>query len=156
MTNGRNEKPTGMIEMYDIDKDEKPVSNKTWDKWVEDWWTWLIKIPKAQNPANDITGKYASKGDQNGVFFLAGTLKGTAVRTCVIPKGKPVFFPLINDEESFAEKQAYLDFSKSAEKGEFGQKGGEAMRIATSEDVDNMIKLEATFDEGILTLRWPC
>ncbi len=47
MTNGRNEKPTGMIEMYDIDKDEKPVSNKTWDKWVEDWWTWLIKIPKA-------------------------------------------------------------------------------------------------------------
>ncbi len=70
------------------------------------------------------------------------------MRTCVIPKGKPVFFPLINDEESFAEKQAYLDFSKSAEKGEFGQKGGEAMRIATSEDVDNMIKLEATFDEG--------
>jgi hypothetical protein len=60
------------------------------------WWQWLLSIPAAVNPNLDTTGANCAQGQYDDVWFLAGTFGGTVERTCIIPAGKPIFFPLIN------------------------------------------------------------
>jgi hypothetical protein len=60
------------------------------------WWQWLLSIPAAVNPNLDTTGANCALGQYDDVWFLAGTFGGTIERTCTIPAGKPIFFPLIN------------------------------------------------------------
>jgi hypothetical protein len=60
------------------------------------WWQWLLSIPAAVNPNLDTTGANCGLGQYDDVWFLAGTFGGTVERTCTIPAGKPIFFPLIN------------------------------------------------------------
>jgi len=81
--------------------------------WTEKWWLWLLGIPKSLNPALDATGKCCARDqtDRN-VWFLAGTLGGAAKRECTIPAGKAILFPIILDEQSFAERP---DFKSESE-----------------------------------------
>jgi hypothetical protein len=75
---------------------------QTWEKWVESWWTWCYYDPYGENPADDRTGKLSSKGQVlHDVWYLAGTFGGKAQRTCQVPKGMSIFFPIINDLISF-------------------------------------------------------
>lgn len=60
------------------------------------WWQWLLSIPKATNPILDASGANCGVGQVDDVWFLAGTFGGTAIRSCTVPAGKPIFFPLIN------------------------------------------------------------
>ncbi len=60
------------------------------------WWQWLLSLPKAVNPNLDTTGADCGQGQVDDVWFLAGTFGGTVTRSCTIPAGKPIFFPLIN------------------------------------------------------------
>jgi hypothetical protein len=54
------------------------------------------------NPAADITGDFANqKQDYSGVWFLAGTFGGSATRSCTIPFGRGIFFPIITSAFSF-------------------------------------------------------
>jgi len=69
----------------------------TYGEWSARWWQWLLSIPAAVNPNLDTTGENCAQGQQDDVWFLAGTFGGTATRTCTIPAGKPIFFPLINN-----------------------------------------------------------
>jgi hypothetical protein len=57
------------------------------------WWQWLLSIPAATNPN---TGGDCAQGQYDDVWFLAGAFGGRATRTCIIPAGKPIFFPVIN------------------------------------------------------------
>ena len=59
------------------------------------WWQWVLPIPKSINPLIDAN---PCNVNQHGYFFfLAGTTGGSAVeRTCSIPKGKAIFFPVYN------------------------------------------------------------
>jgi hypothetical protein len=79
---------------------------KTWEKWAALWCRWLLSIPKQHNPALDNDGRNSAK-DQNDhhVWFLAGSFgnEATVKRTCVIPSGSAIFFPIIVKECSFAE-----------------------------------------------------
>ena len=61
------------------------------------------------NPLLDTTGAYAAAGQENGIgpankyFFLTGTFgnaytHGPVTRTATVPKGKALFFPIINYE----------------------------------------------------------
>ena len=71
----------------------------TYGEWSARWWQWLLSIPAAINPNLDATGANCDQGQKNNeddVWFLAGTFGGSATRTCTIPAGKPIFFPLIN------------------------------------------------------------
>jgi hypothetical protein len=76
------------------------------------WWTWLISIPTSESPAADSTGEYCSKNQTGPVWFLAGTFQGSAERTCEIPAGKGILFPVFNAECSFAE---YPNFKSDSE-----------------------------------------
>jgi hypothetical protein len=75
----------------------KPFSH-TYGQWVADWGRWQVLSPTATNPTADPTGRNCGV-DQNGpVWFLTGTTGGSAVRTCTIPAGKAILFPIINSE----------------------------------------------------------
>jgi hypothetical protein len=58
------------------------------------WWQWLLSIPESENP---IVNDNPCDVKQSGPFFyLVGTFGGSAERQCDIPKGKSIFFPIIN------------------------------------------------------------
>jgi len=75
-------------------------------KWTEKWWQWLFSIPKDQNPVTDKTGENCGKGQKGPVWFLAGTTRNRlrAQRSCVIPDGRSILFPIIVSQFSHSEK----------------------------------------------------
>jgi hypothetical protein len=61
------------------------------------WWQWALSIPTLVNPQKDTTGQNAVVGQRGSVWFLAGVFGGgTATRTCSVPEGTELFFPVIN------------------------------------------------------------
>src|SRR5829696_6079893 len=80
-----------------------PINSKPYDKsygeWSAKWWQWFVPIPTNDNPAVDRTGEKCAVGQNDpNVWYLAGTGGGEATRTCTIPAGKAIFFPIINVE----------------------------------------------------------
>ena len=62
-----------------------------------EWWQWALSIPTSENPQLDTTGTNAVIGQRGPVWFLAGVFGGgTATRTCSVPEGTELFFPVIN------------------------------------------------------------
>jgi hypothetical protein len=72
------------------------VHGKTYGEWSAAWWQWALLPPASRNPVVDATGEFADVGQSGPVWFLAGTFGGTAERTCTIPAGKCLFFPIID------------------------------------------------------------
>ena len=68
---------------------------KTYGEWSGLWWQWLTSIPATTNPVSQTGTINCSLGQKGAVVFLAGTLGGTAVRSCSVPD-KAIFFPLVN------------------------------------------------------------
>ena len=62
----------------------------------ERWWSWAASVPEAQNAISDATGKNCPVGQPTDVWFLAGTSGGSVKRSCTIPAGRPIFFPVVN------------------------------------------------------------
>jgi hypothetical protein len=61
------------------------------------WWQWALSIPAVVNPLADETGQFCMIGQRGGVWFLAGSISSLpASRTCSVPEGVPLFFPVIN------------------------------------------------------------
>src|SRR5262245_34860597 len=61
------------------------------------WWQWALSIPTDVNPQTDGTGEDCMVGQRGEIWFLAGILGGgTVTRTCSVPAGKSLFFPLVN------------------------------------------------------------
>jgi hypothetical protein len=70
---------------------------KSYAEWHGAWWDWAFgKTPVDQNPVTDETGEFCHIGQSGPVFFLAGSFGGTVERTCTVPAGKALFFPLLN------------------------------------------------------------
>jgi hypothetical protein len=69
---------------------------KSYGEWGAEWWQWALAQPAAINPLLDSTGEFASVGQSGPVWFLAGTFGGAAERTCTVPVGKALFFPIVN------------------------------------------------------------
>ncbi len=65
--------------------------------WSKAWWQWASSFDRADSPVSDRTGTNCHLKQSGPVWFLAGTY-GTqrTIRNCTIPRGKYVFFPLIN------------------------------------------------------------
>lgn len=59
------------------------------------WWQWLLSIRAAVNPNLDETGVNCEQGQNDDVWFLAGAFGGTFKRSCTVPAGKPIFFPVV-------------------------------------------------------------
>jgi hypothetical protein len=71
----------------------------------QDWWNWAASIKAQHHPFGDETGEDCDRGQQGDVWFLAGvfgefvddtTQFGSADRTCFVPEGKAIFFPVLN------------------------------------------------------------
>lgn len=62
-----------------------------------EWWKWAMANQGENNPVQDTTGSYCNVGQQGKVWFLAGGFGSAKIkRSCAIPSGKYVFFPIIN------------------------------------------------------------
>lgn len=63
-----------------------------------EWWQWALSIPPSVNPLADATGEKCMVGQQGSTWFLAGIFNSgePTVRSCSIPKGTALFFPIIN------------------------------------------------------------
>lgn len=74
---------------------------KTYGEWSAKWWQWAYSLPVDQNPLFDSTGCANGANGQSGpVWFLTGVINvsGSASRTCTVPAGKALFFPILNVE----------------------------------------------------------
>jgi hypothetical protein len=62
-----------------------------------EWWQWALSIPTSINPLLDTTGGNCMVGQRGSTWFLAGSFgSGSATRTCAVPEGTVLFFPVIN------------------------------------------------------------
>ena len=68
----------------------------TYGEWSAAWWEWVTSFPADQNPLVPEVEVDCELGQAGPVWFIAGTTGGTAVRTCTVPAGKAIFFPIVN------------------------------------------------------------
>ncbi len=75
----------------------EPVAQRSQLDWSVLWWKWAASFEREDSPIADRTGANCTFKQGESVWFLAGTY-GTkrTVRTCTVPEGKYLFFPLIN------------------------------------------------------------
>jgi hypothetical protein len=70
--------------------------------WTIRWWQWFIGIPNSQQPFPDTTGEKCATDQAGPVWYLLGAA-GKVERTCTIPSGKAIIFPILTTECSFSE-----------------------------------------------------
>jgi hypothetical protein len=69
----------------------------SYGEWGARWWSWAFSFPLAQLPPLQAGEVDCSLGQSGSVWFLAGTTGGDPVtRSCTIPTGTALFFPIIN------------------------------------------------------------
>jgi len=82
---------------------------KTYGEWSGAFWKWEFSLPVRNHPLSINSGQVDCSAGQSGpVWFLGGTFTTTPVapgitlgradRTCTIPPGKALFFPIVNSE----------------------------------------------------------
>jgi len=75
----------------------KATSETDLDELTAQWWQCALSIPTLINPLEDTTGANCMIGQSNPVWFLAGFFNGSAAtRSCSVPEGAALFFPVIN------------------------------------------------------------
>jgi hypothetical protein len=79
------------------------VYGRTSGEWAAEWWQWALSIPTAIHPLFDKGD--CSVGQSGPVWFLGGSfVSNTAVRSCTIPAGTYLYFPILNGEDSSLEE----------------------------------------------------
>lgn len=75
----------------------QPVHGLSQAEWSRAWWQWAASFDRRASPVSDKTGALCALKQSGPVWFLAGTY-GTqrTIRSCKVPHGKYLFFPLIN------------------------------------------------------------
>ena len=69
---------------------------RTFPQWSAQWWQFVLSFPMSDNPLLDSTGERCAIGQHGPVWFLMGTLHGSAERRCSVPADKALFFPIVN------------------------------------------------------------
>jgi hypothetical protein len=126
---GKCDKNNSMI--YPIDSELYDLSYK---EWTGQWWQWALSIPKNNNPLTDSTGEHCTEGQSSPIWFLAGTTgkMKSSKRKCTIPNRKPILFPILVSQFSFAEIPIINT--------------DEELISYTAKDIDQCSLLEATVD----------
>jgi hypothetical protein len=96
----------------------------TYAEWNNRWWQWAASVPADRNPVTDTTGEHCAEGQSGRVWFLAGTAgTGSVTRTCTVPAGRAMFFPIVNslcaadpgtDKDPAIQRQCASDSLKNA------------------------------------------
>jgi len=88
---------TADLEPRPKDYANEQIAGITQSELTKRWWQWASSFEYADSPVSDPTGERCGAGQEGPVWFLAGTYgSAPARRTCHIPAGKHLFFPLIN------------------------------------------------------------
>ncbi len=69
---------------------------RTYGEWSAAWWQWGYELPDENHPVVTEGPVDCSYGQSGRVWFLAGTTGGDVERSCRIPVGKPLFYPILN------------------------------------------------------------
>lgn len=73
------------------------VAGRSVPQLAGEWWQWAESASDADSPINDRSGAKCAVGQQGDVWFLAGGFGSSMIhRTCTVPAGKHLFFPVIN------------------------------------------------------------
>jgi hypothetical protein len=74
------------------------VFGKKLNEWSAEWWQYILSTPQNPNPLLDTTGGFCTIVQHGPVWFLQGAIAGAGgvIRSCSIPEGKALFFPLLN------------------------------------------------------------
>ena len=76
---------------------ESAVGGVTQAQWSKQWWQWAASFEPSESPIGDRSGALGQAGQRGEVWFLAGTYGSHRVeRTCRVPAGRHLFFPLMN------------------------------------------------------------
>jgi len=101
------------------------------------WWQWALSIPTDVNPQTDTTGEDCMVGQRGEVWFLAGVFAGgTVTRTCSVPAGKTLFFPIAN----------FVNFDSPNVCGQGGSVPIEEMRAAAADFIDAVTNVGVKVD----------
>ena len=120
-----------------------PVNSRpfgmTYGQWSAAWWQWATSLPADQHPLFDTAD--CSAGQSGHVWFLGGTFVvsetatqdfvGVADRSCTVPTGTALFFPILNAEASTAEGNGTTEAK---------------LRASAQAAVDGTTSLQATID----------
>jgi hypothetical protein len=72
-----------------------PTDVGTYTELSQKWWAWAYSIPAASHPLG--VGTDCTAGQAGPVWFLGGAFESASVtRQCTVPKGKAIFFPIVN------------------------------------------------------------
>lgn len=121
---------------------------KSYGDWGGAWWAWALSIPKAQNPLFDATGEFCHVGQSGPVWFLAGNFGGENTRTCTVPAGKALFFPILNNVYWSPEDLAFVEdfLAPSLGVDVTGWSDEEVLRFGVNWATDHATALSVTVD----------
>lgn len=89
-----------------------PPSSVSYPRWAAAWWQWGMELPWTDSagrvhPFIDTLMFDVTQGQQGEVWFLSAPFD-RVTRTCTIPPGKLLFFPVLNAESSSIEAPPFL------------------------------------------------
>jgi hypothetical protein len=120
---------------------------KTYAEWASTWWQWAFSIPVEQHPLFD--NGDCSVGQAGPVWFLGGKFCKNddpncgwdlAYRTCSVPAGTALFFPIANTEDSLIEDPGALSINQLRVISELGMDGAEELTAEVDGAAVPMIK----------------
>lgn len=75
----------------------KAIAGASQEEWSKRWWHWALSFDDEASPVADTDGQLCASGQSGPVWFLAGGYGSQrTVRSCRVPAGKTLFFPLVN------------------------------------------------------------
>lgn len=81
---------------YPLIRQDTAVGAWIYQQLAKGWLRWMEAIPAATNPVLDETGANCAVGQGGPVWYLAGTFGGPVDRSCDVPFGRLLYFPLVN------------------------------------------------------------
>ena len=129
---------------------------QSYGDWGAAWWGWVLSIPKAENPNFDLTGEFCHVGQEGPVWFLAGNFGGENTRTCTVPGGKALFFPIINNVYWSPEDLVFVEEVVAPSQGWdlTGLTDEEILRMGVNWASDHATALSVTIDGLPVTDPW--
>jgi len=102
------------------------------------WWQWALSIPAPVSPLlDDTTGANCMVGQRGPNWFLSGTFGGgTVSRTCSVPQGVTLFFPVVNA----------INFDTPGVCGQVGSLSVAELRGFSADFINSIDKVTATLD----------
>lgn len=73
------------------------VDGRSLNAFVNEWWQWAFSMRQSESPVSDLTGEHCGVNQAGAVWFLAGGYGTSKInRSCTVPEGQHIFFPVIN------------------------------------------------------------